>query len=393
MTEQGGVVSGMDPTELWRKWYETSTSAWSEMTRATGDNPMDPYGVYGKWFDNLRDMQESMGVSMSTSGDGASVQNLWQRWYEMTAAGMQKGTEMSQNAVEILPRWMQMLEQARDNLLSAGTPAADPLQFATQWYNATSGPFSQFVGDLIEREEFLEPSSQFLQSYAGFYKIFKNNSEEYLNNLQLPARSDVTHIAGLVVALEDKVDNIEEMLEDLGDSTAATAAIEAPEAATPASVKALDKKVDNVEKLVKDLGDTAPPEAATPKSVQDLEKKVDNVEAMLKDLSGATTPEAATPESVQALESRLDGVEDKLDRVLAALENAPRNGGAPTAETEPVEAEPVEAEANGAATEEIDATDAAQRKATEMGIDLSTVTGTGNEGRITVDDVRKKGDS
>lgn len=388
MTEQGGVVSGMDPTELWRKWYETSTSAWSEMTRATGNNPMDPYGVYGKWFDNLRDMQESMGVSMSTPGDGASVQNLWQRWYEMTAAGMQKGTEMSQNAVEILPRWMQMLEQARDNLLSAGTPAADPLQFATQWYNATSGPFSQFVGDLIEREEFLEPSSQFLQSYAGFYKIFKNNSEEYLNNLQLPARSDVTHIAGLVVALEDKVDNIEEMLEDLGDSTAATAAIEAPEAATPASVKALDKKVDNVEKLVKDLGDTAPPEAATPKSVQDLEKKVDNVEAMLKDLSGATTPEAATPESVQALESRLDGVEDKLDRVLAALENAPRNGGAPTAETEPVEAE-----ANGAATEEIDATDAAQRKATEMGIDLSTVTGTGNEGRITVDDVRKKGDS
>ena len=272
MTEQRGAAFGMDPTELWRQWYETGTKAWSGMTRATGDNPMDPYGVYGKWIDGLRDLQESMGGAMPTSGDGASVQNLWQRWYEMTADGLQKGTEISQNAIEVLPRWMQMLEQARDNLLSVGTPAADPLQFATQWYNATSGPFSEFVGDLIEREEFLEPSSQFLQSYAGFYKIFKRNSEEYLKNLQLPARSDVSRVAGLVVSLEDKVDNIEELLEDLSDSTAATAAIEAPEAASPASVK--------------------------------------------------------------ALESRLDSVESKLDRVLAALENAPRNGGAPVAQAD-----------------------------------------------------------
>jgi polyhydroxyalkanoic acid synthase PhaR subunit len=207
--------------------------------------------------------------------------------------------------MEVLPRWTQMLEEARENLLAVGAPPSDPLQLATQWYNATSGPFSDFVGDLIEREEFLEPSSRFLQSYASFYKVFKRNSEEYLKNLQLPVRSDITRLAGLIVNLENKVDNIEEVLEDFE--------------------------------------------------------------------FGYATP--ATAESVQDLDRRLGRVEGKLDRLLAALENGSQNG------------------ANGSAGGEVEATDAARRKARELGVDLATVEGTGADGRITVDDVRQKGES
>jgi polyhydroxyalkanoic acid synthase PhaR subunit len=218
--------------------------------------------------------------------------------------------------MEVLPRWTQMLEEARDNLLAAGAPPSDPLQLATQWYNATSGPFSDFVGDLIEREEFLEPSSRFLQSYASFYKVFKRNSEEYLKNLQLPVRSDITRLASLIVNLENKVDNIEEALEDFE--------------------------------------------------------------------FGYATP--ATAESVQDLDQRLDRVEGKLDRLLAALENGSRNRASAGATAEAT------AGVNGSAAGEVEATDAAQRKARELGVDLTTVEGTGADGRITVDDVRKKGE-
>ena len=42
---------------------------------------------------------------------------------------------------------------------------------------------------------------------------------------------------------------------------------------------------------------------------------------------------------------------------------------------------------------EIRATDAARRKAGELGVDLAEVEGTGNGGQITVDDVRRKGES
>jgi polyhydroxyalkanoic acid synthase PhaR subunit len=114
------------------------------------------------------------------------------------------------------------------------------LQFATRWYNATSGPFSDFVGDVIEREEFLEPSSQFLQSYASFYKVFKRNSEEYLKSLQLPVRSDISRVAGLVINLEDKVDRIEEVLEDFEYTPA--------KPATADSIEALEERIGGIER-------------------------------------------------------------------------------------------------------------------------------------------------
>ncbi len=292
----------MDPGQLWRQWMESGSRMWS-----AGDG--DPSGLYGRWFEGMREMQERMmGAAPELVAGNPGVQDLWQRWFEMSQDSWRTSTEMGQSAMELLPRWVQMLDEARTNLLAGGVPPSDPLQLATQWYNATSGPFSDFVGDVIEREEFLEPSSRFLQSYASFYKVFKQNSEEYLKNLQLPVRSDITRIAGLVVNLEEKVDRIEEVLEDFEYGYA----------------------------------------------------------------------EPATTESVKEVETRLDRVEGKLDRLLAALEGA-QNGDAPVAET------------NGSPAE-VRATDAARRKAGELGVDLSEVEGTGNGGQVTVEDVRRKGE-
>jgi polyhydroxyalkanoic acid synthase PhaR subunit len=309
LTERG-AVSGMDPAELWRQWMEPGNRMWSEMTRGGQDGQVDPYGMYRQWFDGMREMQERMiGAVPEPVAGNPGAQDIWQRWFELTSDSWRRGAEMSQNAIELLPRWMQMLDEARTNLLAGGAPPSDPLQLAAQWYNATSGPFSDFVGDVIEREEFLEPSSQFLQSYASFYKVFKRNSEEYLKNLQLPVRSDITRIAGLVVNLEEKIDRVEEVLEDLEDT-------------------------------------------------------------------GTTSVEPASAEAVQNLEARLDRVEGKLDRLISALEA--ENDGVP--------------ETNGSVVE-VRATDAARRKARELGVDLASVEATGASGEVTVGDVRRKGES
>src|SRR5215210_8810909 len=284
----------MDPAELWRRWMESGSRMWSEIGAQGGQ--VDPYGAYRRWFEGMREVQERMiGAVPELVAGTMGANDLWQ-----------KSAEMGQNAMEILPRWMQMLDEARTNLVAGGAPPSDPLQLATQWYNATSGPFSDFVGDVIEREEFLEPSSRFLQHYASFYKVFKRDSEEYLKNLQLPVRSDISRIAGLVVNLEEKVDRIEEVLEDFEYGYA----------------------------------------------------------------------EPATTESVRGLETRLDRVEGKLDRLLAALEGVSQDGAL--------------VETNGSA--EVRATDAARREAREMGVDLTEVVGTGADGQVTVEDVRKKGE-
>jgi polyhydroxyalkanoic acid synthase PhaR subunit len=349
-----------DPAELWRQWFEMGTRMWSGALGARQGNRMDPYGLYRQWFNSLEDFQELLldggfrspaaalqDGSGSTpavnpaaaaqnpaaaaqpavdavKGQAVEAQNLWKQWFEASQDSWQKAAGLGREAVELVPRWVAMWDQIRNNFLSAEGYPTDPLQFATRWYNATSGPFSDFIGDLIEREEMLDTSSHLLQHYASFYKVFRRNSEEYLKSLQIPVRSDVTRVAGLVVALEDKVDRLEEAFEDF------------------------------------EYGYAAP---ATAESVGNVENRLAN------------------------LESRLEGVEGKIDQLLAALENTPQNGGvqAEAAEDSREEGASEAPQANG----EIRATDAARRKAQELGMDLTEIEGTGAGGQVTVDDVRR----
>ncbi len=293
----------MDPAELWRRWFEAGTKVWSDVLQGSGGSYADPYALYRQWFEGAEGMRQQItGLPAVGGGKGSGEpdpKELWRRWFDATVESWEKSAEIGGEMVSMTPRYFEMLDQARANLMSSKTFPKDPLEFAVQWYNATSGPFSDFVQDTIEREEFFELASRWLRSYASFYKVFSSRSEEYLKSLQVPVRSDITRVAGLVVALEDKVDRIEEAFEEF------------------------------------EYGYAKP----------------------------------ATAEEVGELEERLDRVEGKLDRLLAALEKGPAQNGAPVA------------------------TDAARRKALELGVDLTEVEGTGTGGQITVDDVRRRGGS
>ncbi len=299
LTEERRLGTGVDPAELWRRWFETGTRAWVDMLQ--GEGYSDPFGLYRQWFEGVeiarRQLAGAAAANGTESARKADPRELWRRWFDAGVESWEKSAELGGEMMNITPRYFEMLEQARINLMTVGSFPKDPLEFAVQWYNATSGPFSEFIQDVIEREEFLEPASEWLEHYASFYKLFARRSEEYLKSLQVPVRSDITRVAGLVVALEDKVDRLEEAFEEF------------------------------------EYGYAKP----------------------------------ATAEELGELEKRFDRVEGKLDRLLAALENGNAQNGAP------------------------EATDAARRKARELGVDLTEIVGTGAGGQITVDDVRRRG--
>ena len=79
-----------------------------------------------------------------------------------------------------------------------------------------------------------------------------------------------------------------------------------------------------------------------------------------------------------------------MERSTEPESPSPSAGRTPQAPAEQVE----ETEEVETSEEEIEATDAASRKAEELDVDLSSVEGTGQDGRITVGDVEKaaKGD-
>src|SRR3712207_7870918 len=62
---------------------------------------------------------------------------LFRSWFEASQDSWQKSTGLGREAVELIPRWVAMWDQIRNNFLSAEGFPTDPLQFATRWYNAT----------------------------------------------------------------------------------------------------------------------------------------------------------------------------------------------------------------------------------------------------------------
>ena len=365
-----------DPVKLWGQWYENTSRVWTDaMKSAQGGGYADPYGLYRQWISSfspngavgLNGSEKAGAVSpgsMPGMGgmpqmDQKSIQENTQRWLAMTAETYRKAAEIGTGLLELGPRWLTMLEEVRNNLLNGDALPTDPLSFGVRWYNATSEPLSRFVGEILESDEFLEVSSRFFENYATLYKVFSKNSEEYLHTVQLPTRSDMSRVAGLVVALENKVDGVEETLEDAVDDFGKGLA-------TEDGLGAVEGRVGNIE------------------------EGLSAVEGRVGDIAGGL---GAVEGRVGNIEDRLGSVEGKLDRLLAAVEalgNAQEaRAQAPTASQNAGSSGSSE---NGTSPE-VQATTAARRRADEMGIDLASIEGTGSNGQITVDDVRKRGES
>ena len=270
-----GGQAWMDPMKFWRQWYKAGTKMWANTLNGRQANYMDPYGLYRQWFNGLGNLQKQMFrpvISSTAARDrsatpavnptGAAInpaainpaeanppaveaQNLWKQGFEAAQESWQQAAGLGTEAVNLTPRWVTMLDQIRHNFLVAEGFPTDPLQLATRWYNATSGPLTDFVGDLVEREKILDFSSRLMHHYATFYKVFRRDSEEYLKAVSVPARSDITRVAELVVALEDKIDQVEEAFENFEDSYAQPSPAD--------SVGALERRIDDVEAKIDQL--------------------------------------------------------------------------------------------------------------------------------------------
>ena len=254
-----------DPMKLWGQLYENTSKVWTDAVKTAQDRGYaDPYGLYRQWFSAVSSAgtlgQGGSGNAVAAVSPGSmpgmggmpqmdqkSIQENTQRWLAMTAETYRKAAKANADFLKLGPRWLAMLEEVRENIFNGDALPTDPLSFGVRWYNATSEPLSRFVGELLETDEFLENSSRLFENYATLYKVFSKNSEEYLHTVQLPTRSDMSRVAGLVVALEDKVDGVEEAMEDMTDSFGSGLASEEGLGAVEGRVGQVEDRLDRVE--------------------------------------------------------------------------------------------------------------------------------------------------
>jgi len=265
---------------MWKQWYEATTRTWAKAIEGNKDAFVDPYGFYRLWLQSVNNAQ---GQFKTASAAMLNTKELWNQWYEATVGAWKQAVERGGDPLGLTTPWLDMMEELRRRIMSTDVLPKDPFTFFKEWYDTTSGTWAEVVDDMLSSEKFIESASPFLEIYATFVKTLRRANEEYFKNLQIPTRSDITRVAEMVVTLEEKVDYIEDAVEDMEDKYV--------NMATREVITGLDERLGLVE------------------------NKLDALSTGLEKQTAAGTAEVVTK-----LTSRMDEVESKLDRVLAALE-------------------------------------------------------------------------
>ena len=303
MPEEANDKSLNDPTGLWRQWYDTSSRVWSNVVDGEKETYVDPYGVYQSRLQNMGEAREQMKANFFGMMD---PKEAWQRWFDGMIEEWRSAAQMGADPLGLTTHMLEMIEEARAKMQAEGNFPADPFTLFKQWYDATNEAWAKAIGEVIGTEKFMEGVSRFIESYTSFHRTFRRASEEYFRNLQLPTRSDVARVAELVIALEEKVEHIEDAFEDFGDGYA--------HLATSETVAGLAEQLERVEsKAVEGLA----------KRLDHVESKLDKVLATLKKIEAKEQAESSKPTNTE----RRKAAKKNANPQSESIENEAERGG------------------------------------------------------------------
>jgi polyhydroxyalkanoic acid synthase PhaR subunit len=310
MPTEGNSKEPADPMEMWENWYDITTKAWSKNRDRSQETFMDPFGIYQTWLNSVGNAQEQFKAGPFGNLD---PKEAWKRWFEASTAIWGKAAGQGPDPLGLTTRWLEMMEEARARIAEGNIPA-DPFAFMKQWYDATSETWATAVGDIIGTEQFMESASQFMESYTSLYMIFRRANEEFFGNLQLPTRSDMARVAELVIAVEDKVEQIEDALEDFGDRYAKVVA-----GNQEARLEQVERKLDALSSSLQKLT-----------TVDTLDKRLDRLESKLDEL--LTTLEKSEDKELPKTSQSINSTRSKVQ----AEKRASSKGHTPPVKAKPV---------------------------------------------------------
>ena len=169
----------------------------------------------------------------------------------------------------------------------------DPMTMWKEMQQKNEQAWTQFMAQAVGRPEFAKGLGQQVTGTAMAREAVRKAAQAYLEAANMPTREDVTRVAGLVVALDARLDDLEEKLE-AGDPTVG---LESRLAEIVARLDRLDQQ------------------AALQNRMQEMETRQND----LTDLNGKL--------------DRLTSLEDRLSRIETSLERL--TTGLPTPETSP----------------------------------------------------------
>jgi polyhydroxyalkanoic acid synthase PhaR subunit len=165
----------------------------------------------------------------------------WNLWLETTMDIWRGAINMSCDPLGLIAGWVRVMEKAQERLYSGQSLPIDPFEMFREWYDVTSKPWSRTVEENLASERFLAFAEPGLENYSYLIRTFRRASEAYFKTLQLPTLSDIARVAELVVGLEEKVDTIEDAIEQAKEQQAKQSTT------TTAKIAKVERRLDQIQ--------------------------------------------------------------------------------------------------------------------------------------------------
>jgi polyhydroxyalkanoic acid synthase PhaR subunit len=117
---------------------------------------------------------------------------------------------------------------------SSSPRSSDPFELWRQIYETNERAWNAVLERTVNNPAFAESSGKILETFLSAQKTVRDNMRSYLEQINLPTREDIARLGELIVALEEKVDQLDDRL----------ARIESNLVARPAAASAPRRRAD-----------------------------------------------------------------------------------------------------------------------------------------------------
>lgn len=115
---------------------------------------------------------------------------------------------------------------------------------------------SNLVDDKVKEDFPSQGMGQILEMNLQFKKLLNETTEQYLEQVNMPTRSDLANISSLIVNVDAKIDDLEELVENTKANQADQEGIQRELTTLKRDMKNLDTKLNQILSMLKESKET-----------------------------------------------------------------------------------------------------------------------------------------
>lgn len=121
--------------------------------------------------------------------------------------------------------------------MSDDTKQPDPFALWKQWYEQNEEAWGKRVAEATGTAAFAEMQGKMLESFLAFQKTLRDANRAQLEALGLPTRDDIARLGEIILGLEEKIDELKDLVRPSPGETPRAGAAARPRRSAPRSAQ------------------------------------------------------------------------------------------------------------------------------------------------------------